>query len=222
MQHKGLQFLRGLFSGILICLMVLVIITLYLQASDHALRLYPVSSESLDEAGNWLALNLGYSLIPFTAALTLYLFALRNLAINLEQNQPVEKIAQGEHLLEVWISLFFGIGVIWTAVGMRGALIYALGDVSLATGNAIHVLARMVDGGMLTALSTTILGGAGGYLMRLGKSLSLGMKLSNYYSQHEQQQRQKIETLLDDIKHSVNLSRTRPASLPVYKSQDPC
>ena len=112
--------------------------------------------------------------------------------------------------------------MIWTAVGMRGALIYALSDVSLATGSAIQVLARMVDGGMLTALSSTILGGAGGYLMRLGKSLSLGMRLNNYYAQQEQQQRQKIETLLNDIKHSINPGQAGTSTLLGHKSQDPC
>ena len=125
-------------------------------------------------------------------------------------------------MLEVWISLFFGIGVIWTAIGMRGALIYALGDVTHAAGSAIQVLARMVDGGMLTALSTTILGGAGGYLMRLGKSLSLGMKLSNYYSSHDRQQRQQIEALLKDIKHSINLGQARQSNVLPHKSPGPC
>lgn len=222
MQNRGLQFFQGLLSGILISLTVLLTITLYLQASDHALQLYPVSSSLLDDAGNWIFRNLGYSLIPFSITLMLYLSTLRGLSRNLDQKQPVEKIAQGEHLLEVWISLFFGIGVIWTAIGMRGALIYALGDVTHAAGSAIQVLARMVDGGMLTALSTTILGGAGGYLMRLGKSLSLGMKLSNYYSHHDQQQRQQIEILLKDIKHSINPGQGRQSTILQHKSPGAC
>ena len=222
MKNQGLQFFQGLLSGILISLVVLLVITLYLQASEHALTLYPVTSGLLDETGNWIIRNLGYSLAPFSITLILYLSTLRNLSRNLDQAQPLEKIAQGEHLLEVWISLFFGIGVIWTAVGMRGALIYALGDVTHAAGSAIQVLARMVDGGMLTALSTTILGGAGGYLMRLGKSLSLGMKLSNYYSSHDRQQRQQIEALLKDIKYSINPGQARQSNVLPHKSPGPC
>ena len=222
MQNRGLQFFQGLLSGILISLLVLLVITLYLQASEHALTLYPASSGLLYETGNWIIRNLGYSLVPFRVTLILYLYTLRSLSRNLDQEQPVEKIAHGEHLLEVWISLFFGIGVIWTAIGMRGALIYALGDVTHAAGSAIQVLARMVDGGMLTALSTTILGGAGGYLMRIGKSLHLGMKLSNYYSRREQQQRQQIEVLLKDIRRSINLGQGRPAAIIQHKSQGAC
>lgn len=213
MPHRGLQFFQGLLSGILISLTVLMSITLYLQSSNYALQLYPVSSGLLDDAGNWVFSNLGYSLIPFSITLTLYLFTLQRLANNLHHNCSVDRVVQGEHLLDIWISLFFGIGVIWTAIGMRGALIYALGDVSQAAGSAIQVLARMVDGGMLTALSTTILGGAGGYLMRLGKSLYLGMKLSNYYSQQENQQQQRIEILLSDIRHSLKPDQSQPLSL---------
>ena len=39
----------------------------------------------------------------------------------------------------------------------------------------------MVDGGILLALSTTIVGGIGGYLMRAGKSVWLGQELAALY-----------------------------------------
>jgi hypothetical protein len=39
----------------------------------------------------------------------------------------------------------------------------------------------MVDGGILLALSTTIFGGVGGYLMRVFKSISLGAALQKHY-----------------------------------------
>ena len=39
----------------------------------------------------------------------------------------------------------------------------------------------MVDGGILLALSTTIFGGVGGYLMRVYKSISLGAALQQQY-----------------------------------------
>ena len=38
----------------------------------------------------------------------------------------LEEIANQEHWVDLWISLFFGIGVVWTAIGMRGALLSAL------------------------------------------------------------------------------------------------
>ena len=43
------------------------------------------------------------------------------------------------------------------------------------------ILERMVNGGILLALSTTIFGGAGGYLMRVYKTLTLGARLQQHY-----------------------------------------
>ena len=45
------------------------------------------------------------------------------------------------------------------------------------------MLQRLVDGGILLALSTTIFGGVGGYLMRVYKSMSLGSLLQQQYDQ---------------------------------------
>ena len=65
---------------------------------------------------------------------------------------------------------------------MRSALIYALGDrdVALQQG-AFAMLERMIDGGILLALSTTIFGGVGGYLMRVYKTVTLGAELQQRY-----------------------------------------
>jgi len=46
---------------------------------------------------------------------------------------------------------------------------------------AFAVLKRLVDGGILLALSTTIFGGVGGYLMRVYKSMTLGAALQRRY-----------------------------------------
>ena len=48
---------------------------------------------------------------------------------------------------------------------------------------AFEMLRRLVDGGILIALSTTIFGGIGGYLMRVVKTLSVGAALRRYYGQ---------------------------------------
>ena len=53
------------------------------------------------------------------------------------------------HEVDIWINLFFGIGVIWTAIGMRGALLEGLGDLnsqSAARLGAFSILQRLVDG----------------------------------------------------------------------------
>jgi len=43
------------------------------------------------------------------------------------------------------------------------------------------MLERMIDGGILLALSTTIFGGIGGYLMRVYETVTLGTELQRQY-----------------------------------------
>jgi hypothetical protein len=132
----------------------------------------------------WAWRNLGLSLPVFGVVLLLFLRSLARLHAALESARPIEEVAQLEHVSETWTSLFFGVGVIWTAIGLRQALIYALGDpVATMAAGAFEVLRRLVEGGILVALSTTIFGGVGGYLMRVAKTLSLGAALRRYYGQ---------------------------------------
>jgi hypothetical protein len=128
----------------------------------------------------------------------------------LDGNAPQDEISQLEHLNDVWTSLFFGIGVIWTAIGMRSALLYALGDPGVATQDgATAVLQRLVEGGILTALTTTIVGGVGGYVMRVLKSSLLGTRLSRFYEEHEQGHANRVEALLSDIRASLDMASAR-------------
>ena len=113
-------------------------------------------------------LNLRGSVVFFSIVLLAYAHQLSQLNGLLAMKEPpVERVLRHEQLLDLCSSLFFGIGVIWTAIGMRDALLF--------------VLQRMVDGGILLALSTTIVGGIGGYLMRAGKSVWLGQELAALY-----------------------------------------
>ena len=131
---------------------------------------------------HWAYLNLGLS-IPVFAALSLaYFITLGRLRRTLEESKPINQVVQLDNLTDIWTTLFFGTGVIWTAIGMRSALIYALGDrdAAMAEG-AFAMLERMIDGGILLALSTTIFGGIGGYLMRVYKTIALGAELQQQY-----------------------------------------
>jgi len=156
----------------------------------------PELSEASSRAslGAWLAVNLGHSVWLFGVVLTLYLMNLFRLRRILEDSPSLNDVAELDQLLDVWINLFVGIGVIWTAVGMRSALQSALGDPGEAlVDSAGSVLQKLVDGGILLALTTTIIGGMGGYLMRLGKTLLTGASLHHFYDQHH---REDLRTLL--------------------------
>jgi hypothetical protein len=149
------------------------------------LGLITLPNTSVSAPGDWLEwayTNLGSSIPVFAGLLLAFFITLGQLRRCLDDDRPIDKVIQLDQLTEIWTTLFFGTGVIWTAIGMRSALIFALGDrdVALQEG-AFAMLERMIDGGILLALSTTIFGGIGGYLMRVYKTVSLGSLLQQRY-----------------------------------------
>jgi len=179
--RKGQNFVEGLTAGVFGSIVGAGAL-LYILSRNHLVSFAP---ERLPDFGNWLNwtyTNLGSSIPVFAILLLAYFFSLRRLRSYLENERPINEIVQLDHLTDIWTTLFFGTGVIWTAIGMRSALIFALGDPdSTIQQGAFAVLERMVDGGILLALSTTIFGGIGGYLMRVLKSISLGSTLQQHY-----------------------------------------
>jgi hypothetical protein len=197
------SFVAGLLSGLGFSLLGLL-------GAAYGPRLVSqaVNHEALWHSLDWVGDNLGLSVIPFALTLGLFLFSLRRLENLLRNNKPLHQVAQADQLTDIWIGLFFGIGVLWTAIGMRSALLFALGDgVNALSGGAADLLDRLVNGGILTALTTTIIGGAGGYLLRLYKTIKVGDRLKQFYGELDQQRSQRIETLLMQIN-----DRLRPAA----------
>jgi len=152
--------------------------------------------DSLATAIGWTWRNLGFSLPVFGLVLGLYLSSLSRLRSALTRSASPDEVRQADHLSDIWTSLFFGVGVVWTAIGMRGALVEALTG---ADASGAEVLARMVDGGILLALSTTIFGGVGGYLMRVCKALSLGAALARYYERENGRDLAALRASVSDI-----------------------
>ena len=158
-----------------------------------------VSGDALESQGimQWVALNLGHSFWFFSLVFALYLMNLQQLSRLLRTDPQSLRVTELDQLSDVWMHLFVGIGVIWTAVGMRSALQAALGDAGAAGAGVVDsadtVLRKLVDGGILLALTTTIVGGVGGYLMRLGKTVLLGSRLQALF---EQQQRSDVQALV--------------------------
>ena len=178
---KGQSFVEGLTAGVFGSI-VGASALLYILSRN---KLISFPADRLPDLGDWLLwtyTNLGSSIPVFAILLLAYFFSFRRLRSYLEDERPINEIIQLDHLTDIWTTLFFGTGVIWTAIGMRSALIYALGDPdSTIQQGAFAMLERMVDGGILLALSTTIFGGVGGYLMRVFKSISLGATLQQHY-----------------------------------------
>ncbi|MEN8204447.1 MAG: hypothetical protein ABFS24_00420 [Pseudomonadota bacterium] len=207
---------RGFFNGMLLGMMLSFITGLVVVYLLTVLELISVSVLEVPQVQvlfEWSRRNLGLSVLPFGITLGLYIHSLRTLKQWLDDNRPLDEISQLEHLNDVWTSLFFGIGVIWTAIGMRSALLFALGDTDAAAeAGASAVLQRLVEGGILTALTTTIVGGIGGYVMRVTKSSLLGTRLSRYYEEQEQHHANRVEALLSDIRESIDCASARSST----------
>jgi hypothetical protein len=152
---------------------------LYLLARNSVIRFS--SEHPVSDWLQWAYTNLGSSIPVFAILLIAFAVTVRRLRRHLDTARPLNEIVQLDHLTDIWTTLFFGTGVIWTAIGMRSALLFALGDQDGLQDGASVVLKRMVDGGILLALSTTIFGGVGGYLMRVYKSVTLGSALQHCY-----------------------------------------
>lgn len=177
--------------------------------------LVELNNSVISSPGEWLSwayTNLGSSIPVFAILLIAFFVTLGRLRKCLDDERPVNQVVQLDHLTDIWTTLFFGTGVIWTAIGMRNALLFALGDpASTVDEGAIALLQRMVDGGILVALSTTIFGGVGGYLMRVIKTVAIGAELRKSYAEHGRADAVAIRERLDDMNRNLkDLGRDRP------------
>lgn len=123
------------------------------------------------------------SIIPFIMLLLIYFYLIVKIRTILYGSNPkLSNLTYYDRMLNITIASFFGVGVIWTAVGIEGALVNAMGgfqsnpSAGEAGGqlSAFDIMDRLVNGGMLIALSTTIVGGGLGYLLRWTKILLIG------------------------------------------------
>ena len=205
--HPANSFSGGFITGAL-GVLFLGMVLLYVLNMSEVLAISVLEVPSVQRVLLWAYENLRLSVVAFFLTLVFYTGALWRLKHYLKDpSASVEKISQADHLVDIWINLFFGIGVIWTAVGMRGALLEGLGNLnahSAAKLGAFSILKRLVDGGILLALSTTIVGAVGGYLLRLVKSLAVGTQVRAYYNRLANQQADAVNTILKSIEGQLN------------------
>ena len=204
-QHPG-NFTVGLAWGLVIGFALMLTPVLWLGTSATG-QLYSNLASGLHHLWAVASENLQGSMLPFVIVLFFYFQQLYKLHRLLAVPPPdIDLVLRHEQLLDLCANLFFGIGVIWTAIGMRNALLHALGDPEAAAAEgAFTMLQRLVDGGILLALSTTIVGGVGGYLMRAAKSIFVGRAMNALYIRTTQQPEEenlaalgRIEALLEN------------------------
>ncbi len=170
------SYLGGTLSGFLLGLIAM-------------LALVPWQNADLYASGSaWITSNLGYSVWLFALILIAWSINLARLHRFIHRELPLARVMQLDHLSDIWAHLFIGTGVVWTAIGMRSALETTLSAPGALDDSAGAILSRLVDGGILMALTTTIVGAIGGYLMQLSKSITLGAALSEYYHLEERRE----------------------------------
>lgn len=190
-------FLPGLGLGALVTALVLALLAPVRNGTAHR--------EVLD----WLVLNLGSSSGLFALVLVLFVVHLARLRRLLDGTPERRLVVELDQLTDVWTHVFIGIGVVWTAVGMRSALQVTLADADqVVAGSAGTMLKRLVDGGILVALTTTIVGAVGGYLMRLAKTLYVGAALHAFYDALQQRDVRELVETVRRIERSLEARRT--------------
>lgn len=192
------RFVQGCLMGIGVTFLLLAAVMLLLQQTN-ALQIDLSRLPQLSEFFSWIYDELNYSVYLFIALLGWFIYQLLLLHRNLTEDASLLVVQVREQRIDLNITLMFGVGVIFTALGMRSALVYTLGgDADVIDQGASDVLKRLVDGGILVALSTTIVGGVVGYLMRLSKLLILGHRLSEFYEKQQHLQWQQLARYLAD------------------------
>lgn len=169
-----------------------------------------VAFGSLDQISGitaWLSMNLGLS-APLFAALTImgwsYLESLKQ-ALNADTKSEAQ-ITHLEQRIDLVVALLFGVGVLYTAVGLRGALVQAIDGPS--EQSASGMLTALVNGGILSAMTSTVVGGVLGYGLRMLKLFRVGHALEIYYSEQAFKSVERREDLLKEI--LSELKRAKP------------
>jgi len=193
-----LPYLQGIVIGILSASLII-----YLLNISGFLVVSSGKNMSIVKLLHWSYDNLGLSIIPFAITFILYCVFLRSLNKSLEEENPdSEEISAIEEKVDLLMNIFFGIGVIWTAIGMRNALLSSLGNIDAETAaqkGAFYILTNLVEGGILLALSTTIFGGIGGYIMRVIKSWAVGAAIMSFFELRNREERREVLDRLDHI-----------------------
>lgn len=159
---------------------------------------------------NLIAGYLGCSILFFVPVLFGYFlfFAFLKTSLSRFQSNPKEldNVRFYSGGLEMFITLFFGIGVLFTAWGLQNALVSAIGGVTKTEAGQLgawEILQRLVDNGILIALWTTIVGGVGGYLMRFAKHFFLGRDLIRFSNRRMEKEKMRFFECFESIRRHL-------------------
>ena len=192
---------------LLTCFLAILLTTFTLFALNQAGIISFTGVSGIVITYNLIINYLGYSLLfffPILFGYFLFLTLLKSkLSLNLIQIlEEEENIQFNNKAVDMFITLFFGVGVLFTAWGLQNALVSAIGGMNKVEAGQLGawgILQRLVNNGILIALWTTIVGGIGGYLMRLLKHFLIGKQLINFSNLLIDQDRDKLVNSLKEV-----------------------
>ena len=210
MEENNMRRVRIMRSGgitLLVAFLTVLLSSFFLLALNQAGIIAFTGGGWLVNSYNLIAHYLGYSVLFFIPVLVGYFlfFVLLKTSLSRYRSDPVkiDDIRYYSGGMELFIAIFFGIGVLFTAWGLQNALVSAIGGVSKTEAGQLGawgILKRLVDNGILIALWTTIVGGIGGYLMRFAKHFFLGKELSRCLNWRQEQEKKTFFEALESIK----------------------
>ena len=192
---------------LLTCFLAILLTTFTLFALNQAGIISFTGVSGIVITYNLIINYLGYSLLFFFPILFGYFLFLTLLKSKLSLN-PIQVLEEEENIqfnnkaVDMFITLFFGVGVLFTAWGLQNALVSAIGGMNKVEAGQLGawgILQRLVNNGILIALWTTIVGGIGGYLMRLLKHFLIGKQLINFSNLLIDQDRDKLVNSLKEV-----------------------
>ena len=170
---------------------------------------------------NLISGYLGHSILFFISVFLGYglFFVLLRMSLLRFRSDPeqIENIRFYNAGTEIFITLSFAIGVLFTAWGLQNALVSALGGMNEEEAGRLGawgILKQLVENGFLIAFWTTIVGGSAGYLMRLFKFLSLGRELGRLSGWQRDKERTTLFETLDAMRlHLERIEQNTPNKL---------
>jgi len=192
---------------LLTCFLAILLTTFTLFALNQAGIISFTGVSGIVITYNLIINYLGYSLLFFFPILFGYFLFLTLLKSKLSLN-PIQVLEEEENIqfnnkaVDMFITLFFGVGVLFTAWGLQNALVSAIGGMNKVEAGQLGawgILQRLVNNGILIALWTTIVGGIGGYLMRLLKHFLIGKQLISFSNLLIDQDRDKLVNSLKEV-----------------------
>ena len=191
---------KEIINSIVLCLVILALYVVMLFVLRGSGYIVFVNRASLFQQA---FVDLGSSVYFFGANFLLFIICCLKLFYEIKLEEPSYSAVQfWDERVDSTLVLFSAIGVIYTAVGLMRAFQLGLGNIDQEMAMAIGpwgLLQKLVSGGLIMALLTTIVGGTLHNVFKLIKEFTIGKQLRYFNDNYETSKEQKRLTINKSI-----------------------